>query len=109
MTKITTLQKARTRYIFINHTYSNGEPRYTIQCEKLLITGSSLTSREVRKEEGNAFYKKLIEMGFKQFRNVKEVSWYATIENNTPYEEEWTTEGKYLIPIKSRVLETETA
>lgn len=109
MTKVTTLQKDHTRYTFIRDTYPNSNnARYCVKHEQLFITGSSVGWDYTTKERGNALYKELIEKGFKQFRNGYEVSWYATIENNTPYDEEWITEGKFLIPIKSRVL-TETA
>lgn len=113
---VTIIQKDRTRYTFIVDEYymeiggiggkriPTGNPRYSIHVEQCLTTGGSLTMRNTTKEEGNKLYLELISKGFKQFRNVREVSWYATIRNNTPYDEEWTTEGKYLVPIKSQVL-----
>ena len=98
----TVLQKNRSRYEFIKGVYrGSGNPRYTVKVEHLGIGGSSVSYRDVSKEAGNKLYLELIEKGFKQFRNAHEVSWYATIENNTPYDEEWTTEGKFLVPIKS--------
>ena len=110
----TVIQKGRTRYTFISGEWymdcgfkriPTGKPRYSIQCERLLATGASMNTNETTKEKGNQFYLDLISKGFKQFRNAREVSWYATIENNSPFEEEWTTDGKFLIPIKSRVLD----
>lgn len=112
----TVLQKGRTRYTFIVGEYyteiggiggariPSGKPRYSVHIEQMLTSGSSFIMNDTTKEAGNSLYKELISKGFKQFRNAREVSWYATIENNTPFDEEWTTEGKYLIPIKSRVL-----
>lgn len=114
----TVIQKGRTRYTFIAGSYymeiggMGGKriptsPRYSIHTEQLLTTGGSLTMRDVTKEEGNKFYLDCLAKGFHQFRNAREVSWYATIENNSPYEEEWTIEGKYLVPIKSRSISDE--
>ena len=114
--KCTVIQKDRTRYTFIVDEYymeiggiggkriPTGKPRYSVHVEKCLTTGASLTMNDTTKEKGNQLYMELISKGFKQFRNGREVSWYATIENNTPYDEEWATDGKYLVPIKSRVL-----
>ena len=113
MAGYTVIQKDRTRYTFIvgefyteigSKRIPTCKPRYSVRVEELLTTGGSLIMNDTTKEKGNQLYKELISKGFKQFRNAREVSWYATIENNTPYDEEWTTEGKYLIPIKSRSL-----
>ena len=104
MAGYTVIQKDRTRYTFIASQYSGGNPRYSIHTEQCLIGGGCLSMRDTTKEEGNRFYTEMIAKGFKQFRNAREVSWYATVENNTPYEEEWKIEGKYLVPIKSQVL-----
>lgn len=41
------------------------------------------------------------EQGYMEFRNVEEVSWYATVANNTPYEEKWKKKDGMLIPIES--------
>lgn len=114
MTGYTVIQKDRTRYTFIVGEYytvigckriPSGKPRYSVHVEQLLTSGGSLVMNDTTKEAGNRLYKELIAKGYKQFRNAREVSWYATIENNTPYDEEWSTEGKYLIPIRSRVLD----
>lgn len=114
MAGYTVIQKDRTRHTFMVREYytligsqriPSGKPRYVIETEECLTTGGFIYSRDVTKEEGNKFYTDMIEKGFKQFRNGKEISWYATIPNNTPWEEEWTTDGKYLVPIKSRVLD----
>ena len=102
MAKVTVIQKERRRITFKVSQYANGDPKYDIEFEECLATGSSLSSRTVTKDDGNQFYTELMADGYKRFRKTSEVSWYATIENNTPYEEEWTTDGKYLIPIKSR-------
>ena len=112
--KQTVIQKEGTRYTFIVDEYytciganysPSGKPRYVVEVEQLLSSGASLYRNNTTKEAGNKLYLELLEKGFKQFRNAREVSWYATIRNNTPYDEEWTTEGKYLVPIKSRSLE----
>lgn len=95
------IQKEDTRYTF---SQSNG--RYCIITEKMFQVGGSMSFRYVSKEEGNRFYLESMAEGFKRFRNIYEVSWYATRENNTPYAEEWIVDGNYLIPIKSRVLKT---
>lgn len=58
----------------------------------------------VTKEYGNGLYLRLLEDGFARFRTLLEVSWYATLENNTPYEEEWKIEGIYFVPVKSQVM-----
>ena len=109
----TVIQKGKTRYTFIKDEYytliwgrriPSGKPRYSVHIEQVLTTGGSLIMEETTKEKGNRLYLELIAKGYKQFRNAREISWYATIENNTPYEEEWTTDGKYLVPIKSQVL-----
>lgn len=114
MAGYTVIQKDRTRYTFIVGEYytvigckriPSGKPRYSVHVEQLLTSGGSLVMNDTTKEAGNRLYKELIAKGYKQFRNAREVSWYATIENNTPYDEEWSTEGKYLIPIRSRVLD----
>lgn len=75
--------------------------RRTLVLEQHGYVGSSLSYRQVTKEQGNDYYKLLIEEGYHRFRSLNEVSWYATIENNTPYEEEWTTDGIYFIPVRS--------
>lgn len=113
MTGYTVIQKGRTRHTFIVGEYyteigskriPTGKPRYSIHTEQLLTTGASLTMNDTTKERGNALYLELMSKGYKQFRNAREVSWYATADCYTPYEEEWITDGKYLIPIKSQVL-----
>ena len=97
----TVIQKDNTRYSFIKSTYTSGAPRYQYCVEQNMIFGSSVTYFNTTKESGNALYLELLGKGFKQFRNPREVSWYATVRNNTPYPEEWTTDGKYLVPIDS--------
>lgn len=105
------IQKDRTRYSFrVSYPdFGNSSPVYCIETEQLCKSGlgSSLFYRYVKKEEGNSFYKEMMAKGFKRFRKLSEVSWYATTENNTPWEEEWKTERGYLIPVKSRVLTKE--
>lgn len=98
------IQKDHSRYTFIQ---SDTAPKYSIHIEQLCISGlgSSLCFEYPTKERGNELYKKLMADGFKKFRNMNEVSWYATVENNTPYDEEWKVEGQYLIPVNSRVLQ----
>ena len=98
----TVIQKDTTRYVFSTNKTESGAVYYTIDTEECLFTGSSFSRRAVTKEEGNRFYLERMAKGFKRFRNAREVSWYATIPNNTPYEEEWTTSGQYLVPIRSR-------
>ena len=105
MAGYTVIQKGETRYAFVVKEYSSGKPRYVIETEQCLTHGGTFYSRNVTKEQGNKFYMEMIGKGFKQFRNAREVSWYATIPNNTPYEEEWVTDGKYLVPIKSQVFD----
>lgn len=99
MNKVITLQKDHSRYIFVNE---NG--RFFVEREQCLTTGSSFSRDRVSREAGNELYKSLIEKGFLRFRNVKEVSWYATTENNTPFDEVWKIENGYLVPIASQVL-----
>ena len=99
--KVTTIQKGNVRYTF--KAYDNG--KCFIETEQNLTTGASLFWRTVSAEHGNEFYKRAMAEGFRRFRNINEVSWYATKDNNTPYEEEWVTDGIYLVPVKSRVLE----
>ncbi len=77
---------------------------YSVTHERMMTFGSSESTEITTREKGNELYKKLIADGFHRFRKYKEVSWYATRENNTPYEETWITEGIYLVPIASRVL-----
>lgn len=111
MTKITVLQKDSDRYTFI---FDDSRPedtnlctcgRHRISHEHMMTFGAGQTTENTTKERGNAFYKELIQKGFHRFRKLSEVSWYATRENNTPYEETWITEGIYLVPIASRVLD----
>ena len=116
MTKsVVIIQKENIRYTFIQEEHGStltpwgyiGEIKqyYKIKREYLLCAGGSTVSFEnTTREKGNELYKKLMADGFKRFRDISEVTWYATSENNTPYEEEWKIEGRYLIPIKSRVL-----
>lgn len=88
MTKsVVIIQKENIRYTFIQEEH-----------------GSTVSFENTTREKGNELYKKLMADGFKRFRDISEVTWYATSENNTPYEEKWKIEGRYLIPIKSRVL-----
>lgn len=98
------LQKEKTRYTFRQSKTNTGNPLYCIESEVLLTTGSCVSYRYVTKETGNEFYKNMVSKGFHRFRNVHEVSWYATTENNTPYDEEWKIDGILLIPVRSRVL-----
>lgn len=100
----TVIQKDRTRYVFETNKSTSGGEYYTINTEQLLTCGSSVSRQVVTKEGGNKFFLEMLSKGFKQFRNAREVSWYATTRNNTPFEEEWTTEGRFLVPIKSQVL-----
>ena len=73
--------------------------------EHMMVFGAEQHTEYISEEQFKEEYANLISRGYKQFRNPREVSWYATRENNTPYEETWIIEGDYLIPIASRVLE----
>lgn len=108
MSKVTVLQKGNDRYTFRAGSISydpNAPEIYSVTREHLMTTGSSEYTEITTKDKGNALYKKLIADGFHRFRSYKDVSWYATCENNTPYEEVWKTEGIYLIPVVSRILD----
>ena len=73
---------------------------------EMLLTGGGGTSYSeyMPIEKARDVFRKYMGMGFKRFRNVREVNWYATIENNTPFNEVWKVEGDFLIPIESRSL-----
>lgn len=98
--KVTVIQKDSTRYKFTRY-----EKRCEVEVQQMGIFGASVSSRYVSPEAGNTLYKELMAKGFKRFRNVREVSWYATRPNNTEYEETWKVEGDYLVPVVSRVLD----
>lgn len=106
MIKVTVLQMKGTRYTFIlDDTKKNSAcGRYQVKCEIMMNLGSSVHIENTTKEKGNQLYKSLLEKGFHKFRNPREISWYATLPNNTGREEEWKVENGYFIPIKSSVL-----
>lgn len=93
----TVIQKDRTRYTFIP---KNGRLQ-CIFCEDLLASGlgASAHYEYVSKEDGNKFYIEKIKDGFKKFKSVESVSWYATVADGyVPCgEHNWETEGIYLI------------
>lgn len=91
------LQKDNVRYTFNPVKMPDG--RYQVTYEYNMVFGSSMSYEYYKKDAGNSLYKKLLENGFKRFRSWDEVSWYATVENNTPYAQEWTTEGIWFVPV----------
>lgn len=99
-----TIQKDSTRYSFYTKRTNTGDPIYCIQTEQMYSLGASLSYQYVTKDNGNQFYKDRMASGFKRFRNAREISWYATRENNTPFVEQWEIQGDYLVPIISRSL-----
>ena len=100
--KRVTIQKENTRYVFDDEVGSDGKHYYFVTTWQCMSTGAGVHQSATTKERGNALYQKSIRDGFKRFRNEREVSWYATRENNTGYPEEWITEGIYFVPIQSR-------
>lgn len=100
--KVTVIQKDSERYSFVQDAFNDGTPRYCIKRETMMVFGGGISYEYVSKEKGNSLYKELMAKGFHQFRSVREVSWYATRENNTPYAEEWQTDEKYFIPVCAR-------
>lgn len=99
---VVVLQKDNSRYSFIQEENECGAKYYKIVSATCLFCGETHHTEYTTKERGNEKYNRLLQKGFKKFRNVREVSWYATVENNTPYKEAWEIEGDYLIPICSR-------
>lgn len=93
------IQKGKSRVKFI----IDGD-KATLQHEMVLVSGGTGYSEHMPIEKAREQFRKYMGMGFKRFRNAKEVNWYATIENNTPYKEVWKVEGDFLIPIESRSL-----
>jgi hypothetical protein len=83
-------------------TFRQDRNRYEVVTEQNGFGGSSVHISGSTRDAGNKLYAKCMKNGFKRFRDIKEVSWYATSYNNTPYKEEWRVEGNYLIPICSR-------
>lgn len=106
MIKVTVLQMEDVRCTFIldDTKENNSCGKYQVKFEYKMSSGSSVSIENTTKEKGNQLYKRLIEKGFCKFRNLNEVSWYATLPNNTDREEEWKVENGYFIPIKSSVL-----
>lgn len=95
-----TIQKDERRYRFVF--YAN---ECVIRHERLVRGGMVAGSRYVSCREGKKELEERLGEGFLKFQNEKEVSWYATVENNTPYAEIWETRGSYLIPVISRSIE----
>lgn len=93
------VQNEDTRYIFSYNEQSN---RYNVQREHLLGLGAEVSGETLTVDKAAEKLANLKEKGFLEFRNAREVSWYATIENNTPYEEKWETKDGFLIPVESR-------
>lgn len=97
--KVIVLQKDSIRY-----TLTRYESRFWVDRQEMGIFGASASARFMSPAQGNGLYMDLLDKGFKQFRSLAEVSWYATRPNNTPYEETWKVDGDYLVPVASRVL-----
>lgn len=100
---VVVLQKGNDRYTFATESDDSGKERYRIDHEHLLTGGASRTCAYVQKDAGNNQYKKLMSKGFKKFRNINEVSWWATTPCyafNPKDEEIWKVEGSYLVPVK---------
>ena len=103
-----TIQKDRARYTLQEQAVDRGNssPRYMIQSEVLFETGHGSGSyRYTGEREALEFLIRMMDQGFKKFQNAREVSWYATVENNTDREEVWEVQGDWLVPIKSGVLD----
>lgn len=102
--KTQVLQKGKVRYTFIP---SKDGGLHTIDCDQMTYAGAAHYSKQVTAEQGNKIFSDLVlNKGFKLFRSLHEVSWYATIENNTPYKEEWAVQGAYLIPLNSHSVDS---
>lgn len=97
--KVFVLQKNRSRVKF-----AIDGSKATLYHEDLLAGGGAQAYYECTSiEKARDLFRRYLELGFKRFRNMKEVNWYATIENNTPFKEIWKVEGDFLIPIESRL------
>lgn len=103
--KTQVIQKGKVRYTFIPNKDGG---LHTLQCDQKMYLGDARYDKQVTTEQGNAIFKDMIiNHGFKLFRSLHEVSWYATTENNTPYEEEWITQGIYLVPVNSHSVDSQ--
>lgn len=72
-----------------------------VEFEHNMHIGSSLHYEYMSRDEANKLYVDMISKGFKRFRNVREVSWYATADKDTyipSSEPKWKTEGIWFIP-----------
>lgn len=92
------LQKENFRYVYQYHADQN---KYSVTREHMYDLGSSMSVDYTAKESAPVQIAEIKERGYLQFRNPAEVSWYATRENNTPYDEQWEVKNGYLIPINS--------
>lgn len=95
---IAIFQKERSRVIF---TFNENTDSYDVEHLTLFTHGESSTTTKESKVEKLQHTMLLRSYGYNEFRNPKEVSWYATVENNTPYDEKWEMECGCLIPIES--------
>ena len=102
MKNIVVIQKDSTRYVMFESHYKSEE--IFVESRYASEFGETVRHEYVSRKKANELYVEMINKGFKRFRNIHEVSWYATRKNNTPFEEKWKTEGIWFIPIKSRVL-----
>ena len=96
--KYVALQSDAYRRIYV---YSEDKNKYDITMEHALLFGSSMQFDIATLEQALEQMEDLKKKGFLMFRKPSEVSWYATRENNTPYEEQWEVKDGYYVPVNS--------
>ena len=74
---------------------------FEVTTEESLGTGGTIQGRIVTREQAGFLLIRYKLRGFAEFRTEKEVSWYATMRNNTPYEEKWEVVNGIFIPVCS--------
>ena len=92
------LQKDKIRYTFQYDTKLN---KYDERRDETFFTGGTFTINKVSVEKALEKIEKLKREGFLEFKDPRQVSWYATVENNTPYQEIWKENDGYFVPIDS--------
>ena len=92
------LQNENTRYIFER---DRNTDYYDVKREHLLVGGAGVSFDRMNAEKAKEEIADLKSKKFFEFRNAKEVSWYATANNNTPYDEKWEVQNGILIPVES--------
>lgn len=92
------LQNENTRYTFVR---DGNTDYYDVKREHLLVGGAGVSFDRMNAEKTKEEIADLKSKKFFEFRNAKEVSWYATANNNTPYDEKWEVQNGILIPVES--------